>query len=318
MISIHKIDRLAGIVFILGKKQKVQAKYLADAFEVSERTIYRDIQALQQLKVPVISETGGDGGYSIADNYFLQPIILTEEECQAVYLGCNFIQKQKGFPLSKSAERAIQKLDTIISKDKLEAANKILDKIVYKIYNIFAETYSEILSTIKKAIEEEKIVKISYVSISSNEITEREVEIYNLMYQNNSWYIEGYCYLRKGKRQFKVDRIKELYITEKGFEKERSFEIGRVNNNQRNEPAVITVTSNTITSRYIRENIALNSYIEEENELYFSLKLPPENFSNNYVIELLMRFGKDAVIEFPVELKEQFKRELHEVIKKYD
>ncbi len=318
VISIHKIDRLAGIVFVIAQKGKVQAKYLADLFEVSERTIYRDIQALHELKIPLISETGGDGGYSIIENYFLKPIILTQEESQAIYLGCNFIKDQKGFPLSKSAERAIQKFNAVISKDNLESASKILDKIFYKMNNIYGQTYIRMMNKIKQAIEKEKIVNISYHSVSGNKITKREVQINNLTYQNNSWYVEGYCYLRKANRQFKVNRIKEINITQKGFIKHHIYELTNISKTQRKEAAIITILQNTLTSRYIKEDINLYSHIKEENESYITLKLPSKNFSNNYVIKLLMKFGKDAVIESPLELKQQFIQQLDEIIKKYD
>ena len=129
----NKLDRLAGIVFVLNRKSKVRASDLADFFEVSERTIYRDIQALSELKVPVIAEPGATGGYSIAPEYFLQPIVLTEEETQALYLGGHFIRNQQGFPYAKPAERALEKLAAVISEENIRSAEELIEKIHYNI-----------------------------------------------------------------------------------------------------------------------------------------------------------------------------------------
>lgn len=243
---------------------------------------------------------------------------MTEEECQALYLGCNFILDQKDFPLSKASERVIEKISNLLPKDKIDSANSILNKIKFNLtLNKSTEKNSEILHIIKEAINTKKTVHVKYKPIYNNEITEREVDIFSLSLQNNAWYVDGYCHLRSDRRQFKVDRIQDITITKNDSASNVTYNKDEKNKQLNKEPIVIKVLKDTITGRKVKENPILNECIDFEDDTYINLKMCPNAFTDSYVINILLNLGKDAELISPDYLRLKYLDELKAIINKY-
>lgn len=315
----NKIDRLAGIVFILSRKSKVRASELAELFEVSERTIYRDIQALSELQVPIIAESGVSGGYSIASDYFLQLIILTEDESQAIFLGCEFIKNQHGFPYAKAAARALEKITKIIPKNNLSKAEAVLQKIVYNIpANQIDPELAKRLSLINQLIAEHQSAIIEYET-PDRKVSTRKIDIYMLMYEFDAWHIIAYCHTRNDYRQFKLARIKRIEPTGEYFvPNELPEEPKETVSGAAERTIVIRITQNSNASLKVFENPYLRDNITANNQEYLELSFPDKWIRNNYLIQLVLSFGKDAEIISPPSLRQELQQELSAMQKIYE
>lgn len=313
----NKLDRLAGIVFVLGRKSKVRASELADFFEVSERTIYRDMQTLSELKIPVIAESGVSGGYSIAPDYFLHPVVLTEEETQALYLGCNFIRHQQGFPYAKPAERALEKLTTVISEENIRSAEQVIQKIHYNIpISQASRDLSGLLHQINEYIFNRESVIIQYQTAGGTDST-RQIDIYHLWFEYDTWHIIAYCHLRDEFRQFKLSRIKKITPTGTTFEYREHHQKPSQSSTPENIIKV-RVNQNTPASLKMTESHVFRNLITYCDSNYLELTFMPEWRKNDFILSFILGLGPDAEIIYPNELREQFKNILKKMCQVYE
>lgn len=206
-----KIDRLLSIVIILLNKKKVTAKELSEHFEVSMRTIQRDIETINMAGIPIISYRGQYGGYGILDNYKIDKSFLSNSEHKLLLTALEGINKAYE---DKDLKNIIEKLTSIKSIGQSDRENDIV--MDFSPWG-FSKDLKNKVDTIKKAIEERLIISFSYVNLSGD-ITLREVEPGLLALKLNRWYLYGFCRLRQDFRLFKLTRIKDLNITKKVFE----------------------------------------------------------------------------------------------------
>ena len=208
-----KTERLNAIIYILKEKGKLTASEIAALLEVSERTIYRDIDALSQMKVPIIAYEGIQGGYELDPNYFIPSIKLSESEITSFIILLTIGKELKVPELHKDYELLRLKLLNALARDKRPNFEHFLDKFKVYINRINPGVYVEnILATIIKSFEEEKRVRITYYTPLKDIITEREVSPYRFTFDEGGWYLNGYCHLRKETRTFRLDRIKDISL----------------------------------------------------------------------------------------------------------
>ncbi len=213
--DIKRLSRLIAILTQLQTKRLTQATSLAKKFNVSTRTIYRDLKALEQAGVPILTEEGK--GFSIMDGYRIPPVMFTESEANALITVEKIVLKNKDTSLINEYSEAISKIKAVLktnSKDKTE----LLAKRILVQPQIEHKDKSNILSKTQTAITEFKIVEIIYQSGKENEITKRNIEPFAL-YNNTqeSWNLIAYCRLRKDFRLFRLDRIQKFTITNNQF-----------------------------------------------------------------------------------------------------
>lgn len=210
-----KSERMNAIIYMLNEKGKLTAGEIARLLEVSERTVYRDIDALSQTKVPIIAYEGNQGGYEIDSNYFIPSIKLSEEEIINFIILLKLGNELKVPGLHKNYEMLSLKLLNAISKDSRPKLERFLDKFKVYINRINPGEYVEhILETIIKSLEEEKKLKLSYYTPLKDTLSEREVSPYRFTFDEGGWYLSGYCHLREEKRTFRLDRIKSIELLE--------------------------------------------------------------------------------------------------------
>lgn len=211
-----RLSRLVAILTLLQTKRLLTASELANKFKVSNRTIYRDIKALEQAGVPVFSEEGK--GYSLTDGYRIPPIMFTENEANALITVEKLVLKNKDISLTNHYLEAVNKIKAVLnsnSKDKIT----LLSKRIIVRPQIEIKKRSDNLSIIQNALTEYRVLKLIYKSVNTNIITEREVEpfaIYNNSQEN--WNLIAYCRLRKDFRQFRLDGIQKIQISDAQFE----------------------------------------------------------------------------------------------------
>lgn len=199
-----KIDRLIGILSILLQKGKVTAQELADKFEVSHRTILRDIDSLNMAGIPVVSEQGRSGGISIMNGYKLDRTLLSSNDMQAILSGLQSLDSVCG---TNRYRRLMEKL----SVNEAAAVNAD-SHIIIDLSNWDKLVIADKIELIKKAIEQRHIITFRY--FSPNGESERKIEPYHLIFQWSAWYVWGYCTEREDYRMFKLTRITQLAITD--------------------------------------------------------------------------------------------------------
>jgi predicted DNA-binding transcriptional regulator YafY len=214
----NRIDRLFGITTRLQARGHLRAADLASIFEVSIRTIYRDIAALSESGVPIVSLPGR--GYSLVDGYFLPPLFLSTREATALVLGARLVAGQASLEIASAAEEAIAKLLAIMSEDsrrELRELDDVLDLSPFPGLRQRLDVSDEKVRALWHAILERRVTTLRYVGRNQGRETIRQVEPLRLGYANAAWYLTAYCRLRQEERAFRLDRIETLVVESAKF-----------------------------------------------------------------------------------------------------
>ncbi len=293
-------SRLFKIVYHLLDKGQATASELAQKFEVSVRTIYRDIDALSEAGIPVYAEAGRNGGIHLMNDFVLDRAVLSEEEKQEILTALQSINFTKNI----SGSQTLQKLSAIFhlsSENWLEVdfsrwGNKGTD--------------NEKFELLKSAVIHQKCVKITYAN-SYGTIRERIIRPLKMSYKSMAWYLKAYCTEKQDYRIFKLTRIMDLEVLADGFCKS-SFP----------EPdEALSQTYNTIKLRF-PENMSYRVYDEfdktqvsrqENGDLIVSAEMPEDE----WLIGYLLSFGTQTDIIEPAYLKEIVAEQAKKIYEKY-
>ena len=211
----NRIDRLFGILTILQSKKFVPASYLSDKFEISVRTVYRDIRALEELGIPVSFEQ--PKGYFIVQGYFLPPLSLTIDEANALILMASLSDKFADQSIYKHCQNALTKLRVILKSGDKEKAELIYSNI--SVWTPEDDKFdTEYISAIQKSIVNKRIIEIEYTN-NQSQYTNRALEPIGLTFYSNQWHLIAWCWKRKQYRDFKVKMISKLSDTYQPFRK---------------------------------------------------------------------------------------------------
>lgn len=203
-----KIDRLIGIITLLLRNDRVTAPELAERFEVSRRTIGRDIDAICRAGIPLITEQGYGGGIRIAEGYKLDSTVLTKDELRAVLDGLQGIDSvsRTSVTLQLMEKLSMHTEDTVLSEGA----------VLIELASHYEESLKEKIELIKQAVSRQHTVTFYYYYSKGEEY--REIEPYLLLFQWSSWYVYGYCRKRKDFRMFKLNRLWELKETQESYQ----------------------------------------------------------------------------------------------------
>lgn len=210
-----RFTRLIEIFLLLQSKRIVTGTNLAQRLNVSVRTIYRDIKALEQAGVPIYTEEGK--GYSIVEGYRIPPIMFTEVEANALITAEQFVLKNTDSSLIKSYSDAINKIKAVLQYTLKEKTELLADRVAVTPY-IPHEYISSSLATFQNAIVNSHVVEIEYQSETKGEVTTRAIEPFALYINvNNSWTLIANCRLRKDFRQFRLERVLSTKLLDEKF-----------------------------------------------------------------------------------------------------
>ncbi|MDD3334884.1 MAG: YafY family protein [Eubacteriales bacterium] len=204
-----KLDRLVSIVMMLLDQQRVGAQELAERFEVSSRTIYRDVEAINRAGIPIRSTPGVGGGFEIMPEYKLDRKVFSSADLSTLLMGLSSLS-----PLIRGEElvHALTKVKSFIPADRAKEievrANQIYIDLSPWMGNRSIEIYLEI---IKQALRESRLLGFTYTD-HHGERTLRTVEPYQLVLKNSHWYLQGYCHVRMDYRLFKLTRMANLHL----------------------------------------------------------------------------------------------------------
>lgn len=206
--NISRLSRLTAILLKLQASTSISIEELAEHFEVSKRTVYRDLTSLEQAGVPIIQIKGKD--YGLMEGYRLPPIMFTEEEANALIFGEKLIAKTKDESLINEFIKATDKIKSVLRNSEKEKADFLANRTIIG-KNWQEERTSNYLSDIQKALTNFQVIQIEYRKEEATENSEREVEPFAI-YHNTSenWVLIAWCRLRKEFRSFRIDRIQKM------------------------------------------------------------------------------------------------------------
>jgi len=209
-----RLDRLLAIVVLLVNRRTVRAKELAEMFEVSERTILRDISAINQAGIPVITYPGPRGGIGLAENYRMEQSLLAMEDIVTVLGALNGIQSAFN---DQDIAHTINKIQALVPHTRSEEfANKASQLVIDLTPWGENDLQNENIRQIKQAIADRKVLNFLYLT-PGQVPGRRQVEPDQLLLKMNKWYLYGYCRLRKDFRVFKLSRLRELEVLDTSF-----------------------------------------------------------------------------------------------------
>ncbi len=212
--ELRRLTRLTAILLMLQSKKVTSAAQLAEKFNVSKRTIYRDIRALEQAGTPITVEEGS--GYTLVDGYHLPPIMFSEYEANALITAEKLVASTKDDSLIYHHTKAVNKIKAVLKFANKDKANLLSERVAV-LRNLKREITSHNLSDIQWTITNLRLIEIKYLSLNKNETTSRLIEPQALYHSQENWILIAWCRLRKQYRQFRLDQILTFEITQQEF-----------------------------------------------------------------------------------------------------
>ena len=299
-----KIDRLIGILSVLLQKEKVTAPELAARFEVSRRTINRDIEDLCKAGIPIFTSQGAGGGISIMDGYKMDRTILSSKDMQMIMAGLRSLDSVSG---SHYYGQLMEKLKAG-SSDFVSGNESIL--IDLSSWN--KASLSPKIELIQDAIELGKILKFQYYAPSGN--TEREIEPYFLIFKWSNWYVYGYCLLRNDYRMFKLNRMTDM-VHAGSFEKRSAVPIPDLSNEKLFPPkAKVKAVFEASMKWHLVEEYGIESFTEMPNG---KLLFEHEYADDEGLLSWMLSCKETVTVLEPESIREELFRITSEIAEKY-
>ena len=299
-----KIDRLLGIITTLLQRGKVTAPELALIFEVSRRTIQRDVEDICKAGIPIITYQGSDGGISIAEGYKLDKTVISIDELNNIIAGLKSIG-------SVASTKDIARLITKLSPKQNPAG--IGEKVLIDLASHYKSSLSDKITLIKKAISENRLVSFEYYSEKG--VSDRLIEPYIVTYRWSAWYVYGYCTERADFRLFKLNRLWKLKLLEE------VFEIKELN------------SDDLKLDDFFQDDIILTALFDKETEYLLVEEYGPECFevtdqgklkvsvgftNREYIYRWLLSFGDKVEVIEPVALRAEIVKTAKNLMKVYE
>lgn len=212
---LKKLDRVTAILTQLQSKPLVRAQDLAEKFDVSVRTIYRDVKTLENAGIPIVGEAGS--GYSLMEGYKLPPVMFTKEEVLSFITAEKLMQKFSHQSLGAHYQTAMEKVRSVLKysdKNLIQNIEKQID--VFYDHAPAIESVKNVIPIILESIAEKTQLSIEYKSVDGN-VSHRIIEAVGIFFEFSHWYIMAFCTLRKDFRQFRVDRILQIVKSSNPF-----------------------------------------------------------------------------------------------------
>lgn len=299
-----KIDRLIGILSILLQQEKVTAPYLAEKFEVSRRTINRDIEDLCKAGIPVVTERGQNGGISIMEGYRVDRAMLTSSDMQSILAGLRSLDSVSG---TNKYQQLMEKLSA--GNSKILTSNS---HIVIDLSSWYKSTLAPKIEQIQAAIERHETIIFTYHAPKGE--SRRLIEPYLLVFKWASWYVWGYCTEKEDFRMFKLNRLLDLDVTGDIFIP-RPLPPFSIDNEKVFAPtfeAVILVEPE-MKWRLIEE-YGINSFTEQADG---RLRFQGSFADKDSLFAWVLSFGGHAELIAPMQLRREFGEIIQDILVRY-
>ena len=315
----NRFDRITAILIQLQSKKVVKAQDLADRFDISLRTVYRDIRTLEEAGVPLYGEAGV--GYSIVDGYRLPPVMFSREEAMAFLTAEKLMEKFTDASLQNHFSSAMYKVKAVLRGTEKDLVENLENQIIVNQRKRNIVPPGNILDTLLKAVSDKLVVKMEYRAFGNEQTSERKIEPIGIFHENENWYTIGYCHLRQSYRQFRIDRVINIFLTDEQQQERTSLK----EYYEMKEEARATLTMQRVVIRveksialYIQERRYYYGFVSEKAvgdciEMTFLTQSPEEGFARWFIM-----FADHAEIVEPQSLKKDIKKLLERISKKIE
>lgn len=305
-----RVDRLLSMLLILSKKGAVTGKELAEHFEVSLRTIYRDIERLGEAGIPVVAIGGKGGGYSIMENYHIDNLFFNKQEAHmfmSVMSSLSFL-----FGKNQMFNDIVLKFENTYKQEKGKTEKLSINMSHFSMEH----ELKECLSTINKALEENRLLIFHY-SNRRMEFFERTVEPIQIAFSFGQWYLIGFCRNRNDYRRFKLVRI-------------RNVKMGNsVAQNEISEEEIAKVFADSYRRRSITVTLKFSGKMGEQLNEHFQKETIKQTEDNRFIVvdhfpheegllKFILSFGKECEVVAPDYLRDELKEYVKELLLPYN
>jgi len=308
-----KIDRLVSIIMILLDKKRIGAQELADMFEVSLRTIYRDMDTINMAGIPVCSTPGVGGGFEIMQNYKIDKNVFSTTDLSAILMGLSSISNMiRGDELVNALTKVKSFIPADRAKDIELKSNQIYIDLSPWMGNRNIQGY---LETIKTALQERKLLSFEYADRYGN-ITARTAEPYQLVLKSSNWYWQGYCHKKNDFRLFKLSRMSNLQIKEESFTP-RDYQKPQLEFDDILE-AMQTTIKIRIHKSVMERVLDFCTYenFSPDGDEHYIVNFP--FIENEYYYNILFSFGDKCECLEPLHIRTEMKRRIQEIATIYE
>ena len=298
-----KIDRLIGIITTLQQKKLVTAPYLAEKFEVSRRTINRDIEDICKAGIPIVTTQGANGGISIMEGFSLDTTVFTEQELTAIFTGLKSLDSVSH---SESAEKLAQKIGG-------SEAIKLTDHMVIDLSSFYKDDLASKIEQIKLAIRETRCIAFHYCYNKGE--ADKLIEPYLIVFKWSDWYVFGFCKERQDFRMYKLRRLWNLTVTDDIFSiREIPEEKKQFGSHMTDDYIIPAVYDSSVKYRLVEEYGHTCFTEQEDGKLYTEWGFTTQKDA----VEWFLSFGNKVKVLAPPEMVELMKSTLDSIKKLYE
>lgn len=306
-----KVDRLVSIIMILLDKKRIGAQELADMFEVSPRTIYRDIDTINQAGIPVNSTSGVGGGFEIMQKYKIDRKVFSTADLSAILMGLSSLS---GMIRGDELVNALAKVKSFIPADSAKdielKVNQIYIDLSPWMGNRNIQPYLEIIKT---ALQESKLLSFEYADRYGNK-TARTAEPYQLVLKGGHWYLQGYCHKRNDFRLFKLSRTSNLLIKQETFTP-RDYQKPQLDFTLTTMQIKIKIRIHKSVMDRVLDFCTYEHFSPDGDEHYI-VSFP--FIENEYYYNILFSFGDKCECLEPLHIRTEMKRRIHDIAVIYE
>ena len=314
----NRIDRLTAMILMLQSERVITAERIAAHFELSVRTVYRDIAALGEAGVPIVAEAGI--GYSIMRGYHMPPIMFSEAEAVALFMSGELGERFGDDSLKKALRAAMLKVKAVLPAERRDYLGRLSDSI-----SVFgAPEASECsddgpLMTVQEAVVRRQCLAIDYDTAGRGELKSREVEPMGVIFYGHHWHLIAWCRLRLGMRDFRLDRMKTWKVLGETFPAREDFSLMDFLQSEVTDEELIPVT--IVCEKWARERVLseLPAQVANLSEMPDGrVRIEALAYCLDWMARWLPGIGKGAIVLKPVELRQKVRAMVLELAAIYE
>jgi predicted DNA-binding transcriptional regulator YafY len=311
----NRIDRVSAILIHLQSRRVIRASEIAERFNISLRTVYRDIKTLEEAGIPIMGEAGI--GYSIMDGYKLPPIMFTREEAISFLTAEKFIENLTDASTANNYKSALYKIKAILKTTEKVHLEEMQNNIaVLKPIKQPKNNDKNHLQILLDGISKKLVLSIDYFANHNQQNTKRNIEPIGVFFRDNNWHLIAFCRLRNDYREFRVERIDNIYVTDIIFNNEHPTLQNYLNKavkEQKLDLAVILIEKEIyahLGNQKYYHGFVSEKFIGSKIEMTFLIE-SIEGFARWF-----MKFADNAEIVLPKKLKNRVESIVSKIYKK--
>lgn len=295
----NRFDRVTSILLLLQTRSVVTAQFLSEQFEVSERTIYRDIRTLENAGVPIGSEAGV--GYFIEQGYRLPPVSFSQDEAAALLLGEKLLTTALDNQSLKDYQQALNKVRAVMDRaDKDQLTSFDADIAALPSGSQFPQSEStddQWLRECRNALIQRQVINIKYAALSSQQTSQREIEPIGLYYYSWHWHLIAWCRLRQQYRDFRLDRISSFTPLNQQFPKHSRLTLQQYLDNKTHHDGLeeVEIIFGKKTAHFVQQQKYMFGFIDEQ-EVDKGIRIRFLTHIPDYMARWLLQFSNDITI----------------------